>query len=234
MVDWGAASEPRRRLLRSGSATCLTPAAMEAGVHLIWISEQLQELGYEVIVANAGELRAISHCHHKSNQVDAEKLARHTRLNPNNPPADCPPYCRATTSSRPASCTSAPGAATDSGDQRGSWTDEGLRPPYAHLRNPVFLLSADWQRCFPDWASARTRASADRGDDAEDQALRPADPATRPDRVPRDARTAEGPRRTTPNSPDLRADSWKQAVRTKPRCRLLSQSSTAAKPVRRS
>jgi transposase len=35
-----------------------TRLAMEAGVHSICISEQLQELGYEVIVANVRELRA--------------------------------------------------------------------------------------------------------------------------------------------------------------------------------
>ena len=57
--------------------------AMEAGVHSIWISEQLQELGHEVIVANVRELRAISHSDRKSDQVDAEKLARYARLDPN-------------------------------------------------------------------------------------------------------------------------------------------------------
>src|SRR5215469_3364029 len=35
--------------------------AMEAGVHSIWISEQLEALGHDVIVANVRELRAISH-----------------------------------------------------------------------------------------------------------------------------------------------------------------------------
>jgi transposase len=58
------------------------PMAMEAGVHSIWISEQLQELGHEVIVANVRELRAISHSDRKSDQVDAEKLARYARLDP--------------------------------------------------------------------------------------------------------------------------------------------------------
>ena len=53
---------------------------MEAGTHSIWISEQLQELGHEVIVANVRELRAISHSDRKSDQVDAEKLARYARL----------------------------------------------------------------------------------------------------------------------------------------------------------
>jgi transposase len=56
--------------------------AMEAGTHSIWISEQLQELGHEVIVANVRELRAISHSDRKSDEVDAEKLARYARLGP--------------------------------------------------------------------------------------------------------------------------------------------------------
>jgi transposase len=60
--------------------TDLPPArvAMEAETHSIWISEQLQELGHEVIVANVRELRAISHSDRKSDQLDAEKLARCT------------------------------------------------------------------------------------------------------------------------------------------------------------
>src|SRR5271163_3091532 len=56
--------------------------AMEAGTHSIWISAQLQELGHEVIVANVRELRAISHSDRKSDQVDAEKLARYARIDP--------------------------------------------------------------------------------------------------------------------------------------------------------
>src|ERR1700743_1657559 len=64
--------------------TDLPPAriAMEAGTHSIWISEQLQELGHEVIVANVRELRAISHSDRKSDHADAEKLARFARLDP--------------------------------------------------------------------------------------------------------------------------------------------------------
>jgi transposase len=61
--------------------------AMEAGTHSIWISEQLQELGHQVIVANVRELRAISHSDGKSDRADAEKLAcvpsrTATRLSP--------------------------------------------------------------------------------------------------------------------------------------------------------
>jgi transposase len=56
--------------------------AMEAGTHSIWISQQLEAMGHEVIVANVRELRAISHSDRKSDQVDAEKLARFARLDP--------------------------------------------------------------------------------------------------------------------------------------------------------
>ena len=56
--------------------------AMEAGTHSIWISEQIRDLGHEVIVANVRELRAISHSDRKSDSVDAEKLARYARLDP--------------------------------------------------------------------------------------------------------------------------------------------------------
>jgi transposase len=55
---------------------------MEAGTHSIWVSEQLQEMGHEVIVANVRELRAISHRDRKSDTVDAEKIARYARLDP--------------------------------------------------------------------------------------------------------------------------------------------------------
>jgi transposase len=56
--------------------------AMETGTHSIWVSEQLLELGHEVIVANVRELRAISHSDRKSDTADAEKLARYARADP--------------------------------------------------------------------------------------------------------------------------------------------------------
>jgi hypothetical protein len=54
----------------------------KTGTHSIWVSEQIQELGHEVIVANVRELRAISHSDRKSDKVDAEKIARYARLDP--------------------------------------------------------------------------------------------------------------------------------------------------------
>lgn len=56
--------------------------ALEAGTHSIWISQQLQAYGHEVLVANVTELHAIVRNISKSDQVDAEKLARYARLDP--------------------------------------------------------------------------------------------------------------------------------------------------------
>src|ERR1700678_3800905 len=56
--------------------------ALENGTHSIWVSEQIKELGHEVIVGNVRELRAISHSDRKSDKVDAEKIARYARVDP--------------------------------------------------------------------------------------------------------------------------------------------------------
>ena len=57
--------------------------ALENGTHSIWINEQLRGYGHEVIVANVRELHAICRNDRKSDRVDAEKLARFARLDPN-------------------------------------------------------------------------------------------------------------------------------------------------------
>ena len=54
--------------------------AIEVGGHSRWVSQLLSELGHEVIVANARELRAITGSDRKSDRVDAEKLARYARV----------------------------------------------------------------------------------------------------------------------------------------------------------
>jgi transposase len=62
----------------------LAPAriALETGTHSLWASELLAELGHEVIVAHVREVRAITGSDSKSDQVDARKLARYARVDP--------------------------------------------------------------------------------------------------------------------------------------------------------
>ena len=55
---------------------------METGTHSPWISRMLQELGHEVIVANARKLRMIYMNHRKSDEADALILARIGRFDP--------------------------------------------------------------------------------------------------------------------------------------------------------
>jgi len=56
--------------------------AMEAGTHSPWVSRVLEECGHEVLVANARKLRLIYANKRKTDEVDAENLARLARLDP--------------------------------------------------------------------------------------------------------------------------------------------------------
>lgn len=59
-----------------------TRMALETGSQSGWVKRCLEELGHEVIVANARELQSISGSHRKTDQRDAEQLARLARVDP--------------------------------------------------------------------------------------------------------------------------------------------------------
>jgi transposase len=56
--------------------------ALETGTHSPWVSRQLSELGHEVIVAHARNVRLIGESSRKDDQVDARTLARLARIDP--------------------------------------------------------------------------------------------------------------------------------------------------------
>lgn len=56
--------------------------ALEVGTHSPWVSRLLEELGHEVVVANARKLRLIYQNRRKTDKVDAEYLARLARVDP--------------------------------------------------------------------------------------------------------------------------------------------------------
>jgi transposase len=56
--------------------------AIEAGTHSPWASRVLEECGHEVLVANARKLRLIYTNKRKTDEVDAENLARLARVDP--------------------------------------------------------------------------------------------------------------------------------------------------------
>lgn len=53
--------------------------ALEVGTHSPWVSRVLEELGHEVIVANARQVKLISQSSRKNDRLDAEMLARLAR-----------------------------------------------------------------------------------------------------------------------------------------------------------
>jgi transposase len=185
--------------------TDLPPArvAMEAGTHSIWISEQLQELGHEVIVANVRELRAISHSDRKSDQVDAEKLARYARLDPE----ILRPIAHRTVEQQEAlTLIRARDLLAHSRGERCAWTDEVLGLSYARFFDTLFRRAKPGRYATGTRAGTRSGASADRGDDRQDQAVRSTDPTGRPDRVSGDTGTPEDPRCWPHYGADLCAD----------------------------
>jgi len=56
--------------------------AIEAGTHSPWVSRLLEGCAHEVLVANARKLRLIYANKRKTDEVDAENLARLARLDP--------------------------------------------------------------------------------------------------------------------------------------------------------
>jgi transposase len=56
--------------------------ALECGTHSPWISRLLEQLGHQVIVANARKIRAITASESKNDKNDAEKLARFAFCDP--------------------------------------------------------------------------------------------------------------------------------------------------------
>ena len=56
--------------------------AIETGTHSPWVSRLLEECGHEVLVANARKTRLIYANKQKTDEVDAENLARLARLDP--------------------------------------------------------------------------------------------------------------------------------------------------------
>ena len=69
----------RRRFASEQSPMCI---AIEAGTHSPWASRVLEECGHEVLVANARKLRLIYSNKRKTDEIDAENLARLARVDP--------------------------------------------------------------------------------------------------------------------------------------------------------
>src|SRR5664279_5489923 len=64
------------------SAMPRSRVALETGMHSPWVSRLVSELGHEVIVAHARNVRLIGESRRKDDRLDAKMLARLARIDP--------------------------------------------------------------------------------------------------------------------------------------------------------
>jgi transposase len=82
MVEEGRLRTNPEALRRRFASEHSLRIAIEAGTHSPWVSRVLDECGHEVLVANPRKLRLIYANKRKTDELDAENLARLARLDP--------------------------------------------------------------------------------------------------------------------------------------------------------
>ena len=108
--------------------------ALETGMHSPWVSRGLSELGHEVIVAHARNVRLIGERRRKDDRFDARTLARLARIDPQllapvqHRSAQAQPHLMVIRASRRT------GAGADVADQHGARTDQVLWGAAARLQ----------------------------------------------------------------------------------------------------
>src|SRR5713226_5630378 len=75
----GTTPKAMREVFGSMPRCCI---ALETGMHSPWVSRLLSELGHEVIVAHARNVRLIGESRKKDDRLDARTLARLARIDP--------------------------------------------------------------------------------------------------------------------------------------------------------
>jgi transposase len=72
----------RKGMEQAFGAMARSRIALETGLHSPWVSRQLTQLGHEVIVAHARNVRLIGESTRKDDRLDARTLARLARIDP--------------------------------------------------------------------------------------------------------------------------------------------------------
>ncbi len=82
MIEEGRLRTTPDHLCRRFDSAERMKVAIEVGTHSTWISRLLEECGHEVLVANARKIRLIYGDKRKTDKLDAQKLARLARADP--------------------------------------------------------------------------------------------------------------------------------------------------------
>jgi transposase len=78
----GSVGTTKKAMAKQFSAMGRCRIAIEVGTHSPWLSRLLKNLGHEVIVANARQVKLISQSSRKDDRLDAQTLARLARVDP--------------------------------------------------------------------------------------------------------------------------------------------------------
>jgi transposase len=82
IAEEGSVGTTKKALAHKFGALRRSRMAMEVGTHSPWVSRLLKNLGHEVIVANARQVKLISQSSRKDDRLDAQTLARLARVDP--------------------------------------------------------------------------------------------------------------------------------------------------------
>jgi len=82
VVAEGSVGTTRKAIVEKFQGLPSCRVALEVGTHSPWVSRLLAELGHEVLVANARQVKLISESSRKTDRIDAEMLARMARADP--------------------------------------------------------------------------------------------------------------------------------------------------------
>jgi transposase len=82
VVEERKVATTRKGLAQGFGAMRRCRIAVEVGTHSPWVSRYLNQMGHEVIVANARQVKLISQSSRKDDRLDAQTLARLARIDP--------------------------------------------------------------------------------------------------------------------------------------------------------
>jgi len=82
IVQEGSVGTTKKALAQKFGSLRRSRIAVEVGTHSPWVSRLLGKLGHEVIVANARQVKLISNSSRKDDRLDAQRLARLARVDP--------------------------------------------------------------------------------------------------------------------------------------------------------
>ena len=135
------------------------PIALETGTHSPWVSRLLGELGHEVIVAHARNVRLIGESRKKDDRLDAQTLARLARIDPQLLSPVKHRSAQGASGSDGDSGASRTGASADGTGEHGARTGEELRRTVARMQRAQHesgesgrvesgTADARWSRCW--------------------------------------------------------------------------------------